>query len=183
MKRVVLFVLFLIGRISLSAQVVDQSVVNTLQTCIQQQQYDKADSIINTFRNKDLPETSVFWLNLIHSDVGISKYRQSLDPQVYIPYAQSGVDAFTFLSHYINKDNASTSLNLWPFLFYWSDLFSQLDNTIVDSLSAFSNKYYHEFECKDPTLYYLAQAKLYWHFLTSKIGISVSISCYKLKME
>ena len=60
MKRVVLFVLFLIGRISLSAQVVDQSVVNTLQTCIQQQQYDKADSIINTFRNKDLPETSVF---------------------------------------------------------------------------------------------------------------------------
>lgn len=164
MKKIILLFLFLIGRIYLCAQVFDQSVINTLQNCIQQQQYDKADSIINSYRDKDLPEASVFWLNLIHSDVGISKYRQSRNPQVYIPYMQSGIDAFTFLSHYINKENASTSLDLWPFLFYWSDLFSQLDNTIVDSLSAFSNKYYHEFERKDPTLYYLAQTKLYWYF-------------------
>lgn len=164
MKKIILLFLFLIGRIYLCAQVFDQSVINTLQNCIQQQQYDKADSIIKSFRDKDLPETSDFWLNLIHSDVGISKYRQSRDPQVYIPYMQSGIDAFTFLSHYINKENASTSLDLWPFLFYWSDLFSQLDNTIVDSLSTFSNKYYHEFERKDPTLYYLAQTKLYWYF-------------------
>ena len=64
MKRVVLFVLFLIGRISLSAQVFDQSVINTLQRCIQQKQYERADFIINSFRNTDLPEISVFWLNL-----------------------------------------------------------------------------------------------------------------------
>ena len=85
MKRVVLFVLFLIGRISLNAQVFDQSVINTLQRCIQQKQYERADSIINSFRNTDLPETSVFWLNLIHSDIGVSKYRQSRDPQVILP--------------------------------------------------------------------------------------------------
>lgn len=164
MKRVVLFVLFLIGRISLSAQVFDQSVINTLQRCIQQKQYERADSIINSFRNTDLPETSVFWLNLIHSDIGVSKYRQSRDPQVYIPYMQSGIDAFTFLSHYITKENASTSLDLWSFLFYWSDLFGQLDNAIVDSLSSFSNKYYKDFERKDPVLYYLVQRKIYQYY-------------------
>lgn len=164
MKRVVLFVLFLIGRISLNAQVFDQSVINTLQRCIQQKQYERADSIINSFRNTDLPETSVFWLNLIHSDIGVSKYRQSRDPQVYIPYMQSGIDAFTFLSHYITKENASTSLDLWSFLFYWSDLFGQLDNAIVDSLSSFSNKYYKDFERKDPVLYYLVQRKIYQYY-------------------
>lgn len=164
MKRVVLFVLFLIGRISLSAQVFDQSVINTLQRCIQQKQYERADSIINSFRNTDLPETSVFWLNLIHSDIGVSKYRQSRDPKVYIPYMQSGIDAFTFLSHYITKENASTSLDLWSFLFYWSDLFGQLDNAIVDSLSSFSNKYYKDFERKDPVLYYLVQRKIYQYY-------------------
>lgn len=161
---VVLLCLFLIGSNYLCAQVFDQSVVNTLQNCIQHQQYDKADSIIKAFRDKDLPETSVFWLNLIHSDVGVSKYRQSRDANVYIPYMQSGIEAFTFLSHYINKENASVSLDLWPFLFYWSDLFSQLDNTIVDSLSVFSNKYYHEFERKTPALYYLAQGKVYNYY-------------------
>jgi CHAT domain-containing protein len=145
--------------------VFDQSVVNTLQNCIQRQQYDKADSIIKSFRGKDLPETSIFWLNLIHSDVGVSKYRQSRDAKAYIPYMQSGIDAFTFISHNINKENASTSLDLWPFLFYWSDLFSQLDNTIVDSLSVFLNKYYCDYERKDHTLYYLAQRKIYrYHF-------------------
>ena len=115
---VVLLGLFLIGSNYLCAQVFDQSVVNTLQNCIQHQQYDRADSIIKSFRGKDLPETSVFWLNLIHSDVGVSKYRQSRDPQVYIPYMQSGIDAFTFLSHYINKENASTSLDLWKSIWY-----------------------------------------------------------------
>ena len=69
----VFFFLFLIGSNYLCAQVFDQSVVNTLQNCIQHQQYDRADSIIKSFRGKDLPETSVFWLNLIHSDVGVSK--------------------------------------------------------------------------------------------------------------
>ena len=161
---VVLLLFFLIDRNYLSAQVFDQSVINTLQDCIQYQQYDRADSIIKSFRDKDLPETSVFWLNLIHSDVGVSKYRQSRNAIVYIPYMQSGIDAFTFLSHNINKENASTSLDLWSFLFYWSDIFSQLNNAIVDSLSAFSNKYYHEFERKDPTLYYLVQRKVYQYF-------------------
>ena len=160
----VLLDLFLIGSNFLCAQVFDQSVVNTLQNCIQHQQYDRADSIIKSFRGKDLPETSVFWLNLIHSDVGVSKYRQSHDAKVYIPYMQSGIDAFTFLSHNINKENASTSLDLWSFLFYWSDLFSQLDNAIVDSLSAFSNKYYLEFERRDPALYYLVQRKVYQYY-------------------
>ena len=161
---VVLLFLVLMGEINLSAQVFDQSVINTLQDCIQYQQYDKADSIIKTFRGKDLPKTSVFWLNLIHSEVGVSRYRLSRDAKVYIPYMQSGIDAFTFLSHNINKENASTSLDLWSFLFYWSDLFSQLDNAIVDSLSAFSNKYYHEYECKSPTLYYLVQSKMYQYY-------------------
>ena len=161
---VVLLLFFLIDRNYLSAQVFDQSVINTLQDCIQYQQYDRADSIIKSFRDKDLPETSVFWLNLIHSDVGVSKYRQSRNAIVYIPYMKSGIDAFTFLSHNINKENASTSLDLWSFLFYWSDIFSQLNNAIVDSLSAFSNKYYHEFERKDPTLYYLVQRKVYQYF-------------------
>jgi len=149
---------------NLSAQVFDQSVINTLQDCIQHQKYDKADSIIRSFRGKELPETSVFWLNLIHSEVGVSKYKQSHDAKVYIPYMQSGIDAFKFLSHNINKENASTSLDLWSFLFYWSDIFSQLDNAIVDSLSAFSNKYYHVFERKDPTLYYLVQRKMYQYY-------------------
>lgn len=161
---VVLLLFILIDRNYLSAQVFDQSVINTLQDCIQYQQYDRADSIIKSFRDKDLPETSVFWLNLIHSDVGVSKYRQSRNAIVYIPYMKSGIDAFTFLSHNINKENASTSLDLWSFLFYWSDIFSQLDNAIVDSLSAFSNKYYHEFERKDPTLYYLVQRKVYQYY-------------------
>ena len=161
---VVLLLFILIDRNYLSAQVFDQSVINTLQDCIQYQQYDRADSIIKSFRDKDLPETSVFWLNLIHSDVGVSKYRQSRNAIVYIPYMKSGIDAFTFLSHNINKENASISLDLWSFLFYWSDIFSQLDNAIVDSLSAFSNKYYHEFERKDPTLYYLVQRKVYQYY-------------------
>ena len=161
---VVLLLLLLIGKNYLSAQVFDQSVINSLQNYIQHQQYDRADSIIKSFRGEVLPEISVFWLNLIHSDVGISKYRQSRDAKVYIPYMQSGIDAFTFLSHNINKENASTSLDLWPFLFYWSDVFSQLDNAIVDSLSAFSNKYYHEYERKDPTLYYLVQSKIYQYY-------------------
>ena len=161
---VVLLGLFLIVSNHLCAQVFDQSVVNTLQNCIQHQQYDRADSIIKSFRGKDLPETSVFWLNLIHSDVGISKYRQSRDAKVYIPYMQSGIDAFTFLSHNINKENASTSLDLWSFLFYWSDLFCQLDNALIDSLSAFSNKYYFDYERKDHALYYLAQRKIYQYY-------------------
>lgn len=161
---VVLLGLFLIVSNHLCAQVFDQSVVNTLQNCIQHQQYDRADSIIKSFRGKDLPEASVFWLNLIHSDVGVSKYRQSRDAKVYIPYMQSGIDAFTFLSHNINKGNASTSLDLWSFLFYWSDLFSQLDNAIIDSLSAFSNKYYFDYERKDHALYYLAQRKIYQYY-------------------
>ena len=113
------FFLFLIGSNYLCAQVFDQSVVNTLQNCIQHQQYDRADSIIKSFRGKDLPETSVFWLNLIHSDVGVSQYRQSRDAKVYIPYMQSGIDAFAFLSHNINKENASTSLDLWLMLLVW----------------------------------------------------------------
>ena len=161
---VVLFFSFLIGSNYLCAQVFDQSVVNTLQNCIQHQQYGRADSIIKTFRGKDLPETSVFWLNLIHSDVGVSQYRQSRDAKVYIPYMQSGIDAFAFLSHNINKENASTSLDLWSFLFYWSDLFCQLDNDIIDSLSAFSNKYYFDYERKDHALYYLAQRKIYQYY-------------------
>ncbi len=162
---VVLLCLFLIGSNYLCAQVFDQSAVNTLQNCIQHQQYDRADSIIKSFRGKDLPETSVFWLNLIHSDVGVSKYRKSRDAKVYIPYMQSGIDAFTFLSHNINKENASTSLDLWSFLFYWSDLFSQLGNAIVDSLSTFSNKYYFDYNRKDHALYYLTQRKIYqYHF-------------------
>ena len=163
-KFVVILFSFLVGRTYLSAQVFDQSVINTLQSCIQQQQYDRADSIIKSFRGKELPETSVFWLNLIHSDVGVSKYRQSHDAKVYIPYMQSGIDAFTFLSHNINKENASTSLDLWSFLFYWSDLFSQLDNAIIDSLSTFSNKYYFDFDRKNHALYYLAQRKIYQYY-------------------
>ena len=91
---VVVLLFFLIDRNYLSAQVFDHSVINTLQDCIQYQQYDRADSIIKSFRDKDLPETSVFWLNLIHSDVGVSKYRQSRNAIVYIPYMQSGIDAF-----------------------------------------------------------------------------------------
>ncbi|MDO4980028.1 MAG: CHAT domain-containing protein [Prevotellaceae bacterium] len=163
-KFVVILFSFLVGRTYLSAQVFDQSVINTLQSCIQQQQYDRADSIIKSFRGKELPETSVFWLNLIHSDVGVSKYRQSHDAKVYIPYMQSGIDAFTFLSHNINKEKASTSLDLWSFLFYWSDLFSQLDNAIIDSLSTFSNKYYFDFDQKNHALYYLAQRKIYQYY-------------------
>ena len=138
MRRLVVICILLLLIRYINAQVFDQSVINTLQNCIQHQQYDRADSIIKSFRGKDLPETSVFWLNLIHSDVGVSKYRQSRDVKVYIPYMQSGIDAFTFLSHNINKENASTSLDLWSFLFYWSDIFSQLDNAIIDSLSASS---------------------------------------------
>ena len=164
MKKIILLFLFLIGRIYLNAQVFDQSVINTLQTCIQQKQYEKADSIINSFRDKDLPETSFFWLNLIHSDVGVSKYRQSHDANVYLPYAQSGIDAFNFLSHNINKENASNSLDLWSFLFYWSDIFTQLGNKIIDSLSVFSNKYYNEYERKDHALYYLVQRKIYQYY-------------------
>ena len=164
MKKVILLFLFLTGRMYLNAQVFDQTVINTLQSCIQQGQYEKADSIINIYRDKDLPESSVFWLNLIHSDIGISKYRQLRDAKVYIPYIQSGIDAFTFLSHYINKENASTSLDLWSFLFYWSDLFTQLDNTIIDSLSTFSNKYYKDYERKDYALYYLVQQKIYQYY-------------------
>ena len=161
----VLLLLFLIGNNSLSAQVFDQSVINILQAYIQHQQYDRADSIIKFFRGKNLPETSVFWLNLIHSDVGISKYRQSRDANVYLPYVQSGINAFEYLSHHINKENASNSLDLWSSLFYWSDIFCQLDNKIIDSLSVFSNKYYNDYEQKDHALYYLTQRKIYqYHF-------------------
>ena len=151
-------------QVSLVAQEFDQSVVNALQICIQQEQFDKADSIITSFRGKELPETSIFWLNLIHSDVGISKYRQSHNANVYKPYMQSGIDAFIFLSHNINKENASNSLDLWYFLFYWSDIFSNLDNNIIDSLSVFSNKYYNEYERKDPEMYYLVQRKIYQYY-------------------
>ena len=161
---VILLGLFLIGSNYLCAQVFDQSVVNTLQNCIQHQQYDRADSIIKSFRGKDLPETSVFWLNLIHSDVGISKYRESRDANVYLPYVQSGIDAFVFLSHHINKENVSNSLDLWPFLFDWSDIFCQLDNKIIDSLSVFSNKYYYDYERKNHALFYLVQAKIYQYY-------------------
>lgn len=161
---VVLLFLFLIGGNFLNAQVFDQSVVNTLQDCIQHQQYDRADSIIKFFRGKDLPETSVFWLNLIHSDVGVSKYRQSRDVNVYLPYVQSGIDAFIFLSHHINKENASNSLDLWSFLYDWSDIYGQLDNRILDSLSVFSNKYYNDYERRDHVLYYLVQRKIYKYY-------------------
>ena len=161
MKKIVFLSFFLIFRVYLNAQVFDQTVINTLQECIRQKQYERADSIISSFRKKDLSETSVFWLNLIHSDVGVSKYRQSRNAKVYIPYMQSGIDAFTFLSHYITKENASSTIDLWSFLFYWSDLFCQLDNTIIDSISAFSNKYYKDFERKDHVLYYLVRMNLY----------------------
>ena len=154
----------MIFRVYLNAQVFDQTVINTLQECIRQKQYERADSIISSYRKKELSETSVFWLNLIHSDVGVSKYRQSRNAKVYIPYMQSGIDAFTFLSHYITKENASSTIDLWSFLFYWSDLFCQLDNTIIDSISAFSNKYYKDFERKDHVLYYLVQRKIYQYY-------------------
>lgn len=164
MKKIVFLSLFLIFRVYLNAQIFDQTVINTLQECIRQKQYERADSIISSYRKKELSETSVFWLNLIHSDVGVSKYRQSRNAKVYIPYMQSGIDAFTFLSHYITKENASSTIDLWSFLFYWSDLFCQLDNTIIDSISAFSNKYYKDFERKDHVLYYLVQRKIYQYY-------------------
>ncbi len=168
MRKIVLLFLFLICRIYLSAQVFDQAIINILQTCIQQKQYEKADSIINSFRDKDLPENSVFWLNLIHSDVGVSRYRQSHDANIYLPYVQSGIDAFKYLSQHINKENASNSLDLWSFLFYWSDIFSQLDNKIIDSLSVFSNKYYNDYERRDHVLYYLVQRKIYKYYFDKK---------------
>lgn len=162
--RIRFIILLLLCGLSNYAQEFNQSVINTLQDCIKNKNFDEADSIINSFRDKDLPETSIFWLNLIHSDVGVSKYLQSRDAIVYLPYVQSGIDAFDFLSHYINKDNASNSLDLWPFLFYWSDIYSQLDNKIIDSLTVFSNKYYNDFNRKDHALYYLAQQKIYQHY-------------------
>ena len=164
MKKISFIFLLLFFSATLYAQEFNQSVINTLQNCIRQKQYEKADSIINSYRDKNLPEASVFWLNLIHSDVGVTKYRQSRDANVYLPYAQSGIDAFKFLSHTINKENAPNSLDLWSFLFYWSDVFSQLDNKIIDSLSVFSNKYYNEYGCKDPVSYYLTQHKIYQYY-------------------
>lgn len=170
--------LFLLLLCSLSnyAQEFNQSVINTLQDYIGNKKYDKADSVINSFRDKDLSEISVFWLNLIHSEVGVSKYRQSRDANVYLPYEQSGIDAFKFLSHHINKENASNSFDLWSFLFYWSDIFCQLDNKIVDSLSAFSNKYYYDYEQKNHALYYLVQRKIYqYHFDKQEWGKCVNV--------
>lgn len=165
---VILLGLFFVGRIYLSAQMFDQSVVNTLQNCIQHQQYDRADSIIKFFRGKDLPETSIFWLNFIHSDVGVSKYIQSSDAKVYIPYMQSGIDAFTFLSQYINKDNAANSINCWNFLFYWSKIYAQLNNAIIDSISVFSDKYYNDYGQKNPKIYSLIQRIIYNYYFDHK---------------
>ena len=82
MRRIIVHLLLFCG-LSISAQEFNQSVINTLQDCIRNKNFDKGDSIIESFRDKKLPSTSVFWLNLIHSDIGVSRYRQSGDINDY----------------------------------------------------------------------------------------------------
>lgn len=168
MKKNALLFVFLIYTINLSAQTFDQTVINTLQNYIQNKQYGEADSLINSFRNKNLPKNSIFWLNLIHSDVGLSKYKQSYDANIFLPYVQSSIDALDFLANNINKENASISLNLWPFLLDWSEIFCKLDNKIIDSISVFTNRYYNDYERKDHILYYLTQRKIYQHYFNKQ---------------
>ena len=164
MRRLFWLILFLNGVYTLSAQEFNQAVVNELQECIKYKEFDKGDSIINSFRGKDLSITSSFWLNLIHSDIGISRYRQSYDINDYKKYINSGIEAFRFLSQHINKDNAANSINCWDFLFYWSEIYTQLNNVIIDSISVFSDKYYNDYGQKKPEIYYLVQRKIYNYY-------------------
>lgn len=168
--------LFLLYGLLISAQEFNQTVVNSLQDCIKNNNFDKGDSIIDSYRDKELPSTSVFWLNLIHSEIGVSRYRQSEDINDYKKYSSSGINAFKFLSHNINKENAANSIDCWDFLFYWTKIYTQLDSYIIDSLSVFSNKYYNDYERKNPTLYYLIQKYVYdYYFNKQKWSKSIEV--------
>lgn len=166
MKKLFLLLSLLELFVTLSAQDFNQAVVNEIQDCIKYMNFNKADSIISSFRNKDLPRNSLFWLNLIHSDIGIRRYRQTGDINDYNKYVNSGIDAFRFLSDIIvNKENAESSINCWNFLLNWSELYTQIDNNIVDSLSSFSNRYYNTCEMMNSNIYYLVQRNIFEYYM------------------
>ena len=164
MRRIFLLLLFWNCVYTLSAQEFNQAVINELQECIRCEKFDKGDSIINSFRDKVLPSISFFWLNLIHSAIGVGRYRQSGDINDYKKYASSGIDAFRFLSRNINKENAANSIDCWDFLFQWSKIYTQLGNDIVDSISVFSNRYYNSYEIKNSDTYYLVQHNIFEYY-------------------
>lgn len=152
----------------LFAQEIESSVLDTLQAYVQKDQFDKAESIITSFRGKKMSERSVYFLNIIHNDIGIKKYMPSFDIQAYIPYKQSGIEAFTFISNHMNKDNVSHFPSMWIYLACWSDIFSKLDNHIIDSLYLFSNRYYKEFGQKDYEMYYFAQNQIFQNYFNKQ---------------
>lgn len=167
MRKLFWLILFWNAVYTLSAQEFNQTVVNELQECIKNGKFDRGDSIINIFRGKDLPNTSLFWLNLIHSDIGISRYRQSNNINDYNKYINSGIEAFKFLSQYINKDNAASS-DWWNSLFYWSMIYTQLNNDVVDSISDFSNRYYADYEKRNSSIYFLTQNNIYQYYFNKQ---------------
>ena len=142
----------------------DESAMKEVQALILNKEHDKADSILNHYQKIPQGADASFLLDLTRCLNGYIKIQTIKDVSVIIPYADAGKRAFMYIRNNINEGNALQS-DCWPILTSCAEIFNYMNDSIIDEIASFSNKYYEEFGQKNLYSYYTVVQNTYqYHF-------------------
>lgn len=158
MKRIITFSIMIMCWVSISSQVtIDMGDVNKIISLIMNKEHNKADSTINSLRLYSHTQEISFFLDLMKCWNGYVKIKTYKDPSVIVPYSEYGKRAFLFTKDHIKEYN--NSINFWPYLSMWAEIFNYLDDSIVIDISAWSYIYYTQYKMCDLNYFYNIQKK------------------------
>lgn len=166
MKRFKVFSIMIICWMSISAQVnFDMGDAKMIASLIMNKEHNKADSTINSLRLYSHTQEISFFLDLMKCWNGYVKIKTYKDPSVIVPYSEYGKRAFLFTKDHIKEYN--NSINFWPYLSMWAEIFNYLDDSIVIDISAWSYIYYTQYKMCDLNYFYNIQKNAYQYCLSS----------------
>lgn len=166
MKRIITFSIMIMCWVSISAQVtIDMGDVNKIISLIMNKEHNKADSTINSFRIYTQTQEISFFLDLMKCWNGYNKIKTYKDPSVIVPYSEFGKRAFQFIKDHVKEYN--NSINFWPHLSMWAEIFNYLDDSITIDISSWSYMYYTQYKICDLYYFYNIQKNAFQYCLSN----------------
>lgn len=148
MRRLLTYIVLLFKLSSLAQSTFNQEIVQDLHNKIANKEHDMVDSILDSYHQNLQTSDDSFLYNYIKCFNGYKRISTYHDPTVVIPYAQYGKDAFLYVKANVNLESAA-SVNCWPMLTMWSEIYNYLNDSILNDIAAFAFQYYNQFQQRD----------------------------------